>query len=484
MMGMAGRRFLLIWMGFTFLYTALAALGPSGLLATGAWPQVNQYLLQARAWYGDDIEVRDQRGRVELVIPVRPRLDVTPYFRHWSMADPRERGLLANLACGVRSGGPDGPLKPVRYVAADSALGQAQLTGLVCEVGMPLGPALVLLPLFVLLKSAVAVQWVGAVLGGLAVALMDVLLPWWLAALRGEDSLLPAHRNRLVLLAGAGTLWLWLVPQPGTWMFAQTTATCALSLALVLAWRRRWLTAGLAWGLAVISRPPTVFALPLLVAVLLYRTADRSEIAAAPRRRRGQALALAALFPLMLVGGQLALDQVRFGSPLEVGYSYMLTPPELRQRVAAHGLLSPAYAARNLWYEFVQPPVVVLDPATRSPRFPFLASDPYGMGLLFVTPAFLAVLLTLGRRTRAPALLWACWLSLGLVTLPAVLHFNTGWVQWGNRYLLDAWPLWLMLAALGLERMRSRWATGLVALSVASNLWAAIVAATGRWPVG
>ena len=43
------------------------------------------------------------------------------------------------------------------------------------------------------------------------------------------------HLQRLLVLIGLGTLWLWLVPQPEVRFFAQTVATSALVLALVLA---------------------------------------------------------------------------------------------------------------------------------------------------------------------------------------------------------------------------------------------------------
>jgi hypothetical protein len=104
------------------------------------------------------------------------------------------------------------------------------------------------------------------------------------------------------------------------------------------------------------------------------------------------------------------------------------------------------------------------------------------MGVFFVTPAFLAVFLALGRQRRTTQMVSAAWLGLVMTALPAMLYFNTGWVQWGGRYLLDAWPLWLMLAALGLRRLGPRAAWLLVAVSVASNLWAAVLTAGGWWP--
>lgn len=478
MNGMPRRRFLAIWLGFALLYTVLAALGHDGLRRTGSWPMVNQHLLQVRAWRGDDIVLPAPDGSAGRVVTVNPRLDVTPYFSDWVIQDPREKVLLTNLAVGVRDD--DGRLRPVQYVRADSLAARLQMQHLECQVGIPLGPAFLLYPLSFVFGAALATQWLAGILGGLAVALADLLVGWCLDAVRGSGAVGAHDRGSLLVLAGLGTLWIWLVPQGEVWMFAQTTATCALTLCLVLAWRRRWLWSGLAFALAITSRPPMLLAVPLMVAIVGYRTRVRPRFGSA--RSPLRALALAALFPIAIGVGHLALNQVRFGSPLDFGYRFQLTPPELRERIAAHGTMSLAYLPRNLRYNLVQPPVVVTDADTGSPRFPFLASDPHGMGVFFVTPAFLMAFLTVHGRWRVRGLLVASWLSVVLVLTPSMLFFNTGWVQWGGRYLLDAWPLLLILTALGVHRIDRRMGVLLIVLSVASNLWATVLTVGGWWP--
>ena len=69
------------------------------------------------------------------------------------------------------------------------------------------------------------------------------------------------------MLAGAGTLWLWLVPGSGTFLFAQTVATTALVAGLALAAAGRKWSAGLCVGLAISSRPSMIGALPLFFAL-------------------------------------------------------------------------------------------------------------------------------------------------------------------------------------------------------------------------
>ncbi len=478
---MAKQRFVAIWLGFGLSYLVLAALGPNGLRQAGVWPQTNQHLLQVRAWRGEDVELPDDGGSSVQPIEVSPRLDVTPYFEHWVVDDPRERVLLTNIACGVPSTTGEGRLQPVQYLPAESIAGRLQLQRLECHVGSPLGPAFLMFPLRLLFGSALAAQWLGALLGGLAVALMDVLLLWWLRSVRGDGSAGGGERSMLLILAGFGTLWVWLVPQGEVWFFAQTVATTCLVLALVLAVRGRWLSAGLAFAIAVTSRPPVLLAAPLVLAILFLGAGSVDRVRSTRRRTGLAAVMLAGLFPALVAGLHLVLNQQRFGSVLEFGYRFMLTPPELRTSLLEHGPLSFAFLTKNLRFLFVQPPVAVVDDGGGW-IFPYLVSDPLGMGIVFASPALLGVLLTLGGNWRGRGLVAACWFALFLVTAPSLLYFNTGWVQWGARYLLDAWPMWLMLAALGLGRINRRVAWLLVGLSVASNVWAAILTTFGFWP--
>jgi hypothetical protein len=186
--------------------------------------------------------------------------------------------------------------------------------------------------------------------------------------------------------------------------------------------------------------------------------------------------------PLILGVITLLLNLRRFGSISEFGYRFMVAPPFLRERFFEHGQLSLAHLGRNLRFVGAQAPVAVRD-STGDLTFPFFASDPHGMGILFVTPAFVALVGAVWTQGRARSgLLAAAWISLVLTCLPGLLYYNTGWVQWGGRFLIDAWPLWLLLAALGLRRLPAKVSMALILLSVLSNAWAAFLIASRIWP--
>ncbi|RLE36332.1 MAG: hypothetical protein DRJ61_00950, partial [Acidobacteria bacterium] len=113
------QRFIRVWVLWTMIYLILAVVGPNGLVPVPIWPVVSQHLLQGRAWLGLDIRIPDDYGDPGRVIEVKPGLDVTPYFQHRLVGDPRENTLVSNLAIALP--GPGGTLVPAQDVpGADS----------------------------------------------------------------------------------------------------------------------------------------------------------------------------------------------------------------------------------------------------------------------------------------------------------------------------------------------------------------------------
>lgn len=471
-----------MWTLWSAFYLALAVIGPNGLVPVPVWPVVSQHILQTRAWLGDDIVASQPDAAEDLLIPVAPALEVTPYFRHRVVRDPREDTLVSNLAVAVRE--PEGLLTPIQAVwtGSDELLRSASL---VCHIGFPPGPSFLLLPLYWILGGLLATQWLGALLGGLAVAVMDRLIADW-SAMMGMGDGLPGA-NALVWLAGAGTLWLWVSPDGGTFLFAQVVGTTALAIAMLAASRgHRW-AAGLAFGLAITSRPSMLGALPILLAFCMLQGETSRRALQGMEKRTVIATFLGHCGPMLAgptIFGTIALllNKMRFGSPGEFGYSFMIVPPFLRERLLEHGQLSWSYLARNLHYVGLQAPMAIRNDGGNL-VFPYFASDPHGMGLVFVTPAFLALIAAVWVTGRKQGkVLAAAWLSLVLVCLPGLLYYNTGWVQWGGRFLIDAWPLWLLLAAIGLRRLPPRLSIVLIVMSVVSNGWGALLVALRAWP--
>ena len=66
----------------------------------------------------------------------------------------------------------DGSMVPAQDIPGSDS-DPRMVEALVCYVGFPPGPAFLLLPFLAILQGMLATQWIGALLGGLAVAVID-----------------------------------------------------------------------------------------------------------------------------------------------------------------------------------------------------------------------------------------------------------------------------------------------------------------------
>ena len=85
----------------------------------------------------------------------------------------------------------------------------------------------------------------------------------------------------------------------------------------------------------------------------------------------------------------------------------------------------------------------LLDGVNLSDPSALITPNPLGMSLFVVTPAF-ALLFAARRRD---SLTRAAWLGLLATMIPLWMYHNTGSLQFGYRYWMDAAPMWLLLLA-------------------------------------
>ncbi len=267
----------------------------------------------------------------------------------------------------------------------------------------------------------------------------------------------------VALTLGLGTVLFYSAVTATVWYLAHVVAVTFLLLYLLeCAGRGRPLIAGLALAAAFLARTPAVFGLLFWCLLALRDGAARARLTAVLSRFAAP-LTLAVAFLLWQ-------NQVRFGSPTDFGYYKMHIAAQLAPRLQAHGQFSRAFLADNLKALFLDPPLVsrinppvwlslVGGPAGLFRMFtsrvgsslPFpIAFDPWGTGLWAVSPALLFAV-RLPRRPDLP--LWlAAWLSAIVIAIPDLLYYNTGWGQYGYRFLLDFAPFLMLLLAMGLRR--------------------------------
>ncbi|MEM7137217.1 MAG: hypothetical protein AAF500_11595 [Myxococcota bacterium] len=239
-------------------------------------------------------------------------------------------------------------------------------------------------------------------------------------------------------LLAFGSVFFFVAVQGSVWFAAHVVGTALVCAYLLFGWGARSPgLAGLALGLAFLSRPATIFLAPFFMIEAMGRVrARRAE------SNQSDALSLALPFALPLIGCvALAMwhNFARFGDVFEFGHRYLQI--RWRTRIETWGLFDLHYLPRNLAVFFGSMPTLSTVP-------PFIRVSPHGLALWLTTPNLLWSFFP-ARLDRSVVALWAAILPTALCTL---LYQNTGFVQFGPRFALDYLPLLLTLVALSRPR--------------------------------
>ena len=339
--------------------------------------------------------------------------------------------------------------------------------------GSPM-PAIMMMPLIAIFNNEFSDVLFNVVIAALNVALVQHLFrkPW------------------LTLLFAVGTPHLLMAALGSVWLTAHVVAILFGLLAVGAARGRHWLWAGVWLACAGLARPTLLFG-GVFFGLLIWLVY--------PGRDRLRPLILFALPMLLGVAAHAAYNQARFGSPLDFGYEYTAGAENITGTYARYSGFNPRFLPCNLFVSLANPPEVngyvppvlyrwcdhLLEGVDLSDRSAPVVPNPLGMSLFLVTPAFL--LLFMARR-RDPQTL-AAWAGVLAVMVPLWMYHNTGSLQFGYRYWMDAAPFWLLLLAenvrpvgakgelapAGFPNTLDRWLwqlkNPLIVASVAINVW-------------
>lgn len=243
---------------------------------------------------------------------------------------------------------------------------------------------------------------------------------------------------------------------------------CAYAFLMLAVWsafraltapQRAWpwlLLAGIAYGLAIASRPNYVFgALALLIPLAVLRGRGNPG----PARRFWPDLVAVVLPLVLIVGGMLVHNYLRFRQPLEFGQRYMLGAWDQR----ALGFIGVKNLPVNAWYYLFAPGNLGLE-------FPFLTAPSWqAVGALVQTPfVWLAASATLLWFRRSDpliptvlrsfagmlALILVC--NLGLLLLLPSGNDQAVRTSANARYTFDFLPIWVLLTCVGVLHLDHR----------------------------
>ena len=305
-------------------------------------------------------------------------------------------------------------------------------------------PAILLMPSVAIWGTGVDEVRISMLMGAANVALVWILL--------GRMNIKSWKRLLLTILFGFGTVQ-WDVATTGTtWFFAEIVAVFFVLLCMIEYFgRKRAVLMGFLLGLAALSRLPVVVGSIFFLA-MLYKDGGI---------RRPLKFIAGLAVPLAFYG---YFNYVRFGNPLQTGYSMHSYAAHFANDINKYGMFSLHYIPKQLYTLFISPPQYIS-------HFPFFKPNPEGMGILLTTPAILYVV---RARFSESINRWALLATVGIF-LPTIMWFSTGWVQFGYRYSLDFMPFVLIPRASGVRRTTNKTMIALiialVAISVIVNLW-------------
>lgn len=279
----------------------------------------------------------------------------------------------------------------------------------------------------------------------------------------GHSPRTPGEDVWITLALTFGTVFFFCAVQGRVWYTAHIVGVL---LATIYAWAAigaaRPLAAGVALALAFVTRTPMLFMAPLFL-FEAWRTSGGvgALTVPGPERRRLVRRVLTFGTPILVVGLLAAWhNHARFGEWAEFGHNYLAVRQQAQ--IEVHGLLSPFYLARNLAVAFTLLPTIL-------PKSPWLSISGHGLAIWFTSP-FLVLLLW--PRAKGP-LHRPLWITVACVAAFSLAYQNSGWVQFGYRFLLDYAVFLLMLLAIG-GRPLTRPTKALIVIAIAVNLFGAI----------
>lgn len=308
-------------------------------------------------------------------------------------------------------------------------------------VPFPPLPAILMLPWVALMGlETLNTVFFAALFGTLNVMLIFLLLTG--LARRQWTQLSTGDNLWLTLLFALGTVHWYMATIGSVWFVAQICTVTFVALAVWLAIEQRspWMV-GMALALAIAARPNVLFTWPLLLGIAA------THLSIANQRPTWSGLmrwALPSAVPIIgMIAALLLYNWARFGNFLDFGYLNENVAEQLAPNLRRYGQFHLHYLPKNFWAMWLAGP-------QWNAELNFWKPDPEGMSLLLTTPA----LIYLARARQRSWLVVGGWVAFGLLLIPLLLYYNTGWWQFGYRFSLDFMtPVMVLLAVAARTRV-------------------------------
>lgn len=246
-----------------------------------------------------------------------------------------------------------------------------------------------------------------------------------------------------------GSIYAPLALLPASWYFAQVIACTFLIIALFeFLTSRRYLLIGISVALATATRLNLIFS-SLFFLYYIFKKPSFKKLAE---------FSIPIICALFFIG---TYNFLRFGNPLESGYSLQTIPKETSERRNL-GLFSIKHVPSNLYYMLVNGPEPTLEEKTHELKPPFITFDSYGLSIFFLSP----LLFLIYKANFKKEIVRISTLTTAIIILPLITYYGIGQKQVGYRYALDFFPFVLLILLNAFERIETKFMYPLIFFGV------------------
>lgn len=261
----------------------------------------------------------------------------------------------------------------------------------------------------------------------------------------------------VLLLFAFGTTQFYVGTLGSVWHVDQITTSFLGTLGIYFIFRKErslihYFASIACFSFALLGRPTIILLNVLPISFYIYDFFTKRKNSDFKKNKR---LFLKEFFllsiPLLIFSTSFFLyNYVRFNNILEYGFNYIHESPYLEQIRKQNGVFSFKNMGQNLWYMvFEIPRLNFLDKVS-------LNFNLKGNSIFFLTPPFLASFLTFRFIRRAKKFIFDpyiifLWITVVVAIVPSLMHYGSGWMQFGYRYALDINVLLVLLSVFGIK---------------------------------
>lgn len=257
----------------------------------------------------------------------------------------------------------------------------------------------------------------------------------------------------VTILFSFGTTQFYVGTLGSVWHVSQMIASFFASAGIFFIFKKKrflkdYFLSSVFFSATLLCRPSTVVLLILPLSLLILPLAKKDKTYTQTFYKE---LLFIAMPFLIGISWYLFYNYVRFGSIFQTGYDFIHESPYLSAIRETNGVSSIKNIPNNLWYMFFELPNF-----TFSQKGIHLNFNLSGNSIFFLTPPFLAIFLAtpikkIGNKLLIDFYVSSLWLTVIIGFLPILMHYSSGWMQFGYRYSLEITPILLLLTIFGLK---------------------------------